>query len=313
MAFQINNHFSLISDENEIKVLSEKFKTNGFHCSPYRDLNHIWDSYKLLETHDLDKIQKCNFVSRCNLGKRCHLFLIKDNNLNCAYFLNNGYFYKCEELESYFETSLFYGTLFDGELVFADDHIVFIVFDVLALGGIINEKIEYIQQSPPFPVSVDIKPFSLEYRIDFADILFENSEFFFGNILESPFFKFTVNIYYHIAEFDNLVQKEIPNDTMFPYSDTVMFQHSNFNMIRYIYHIQRISFPETKYRKGTRKLTVFKDKYPGIWTVYDKDIQEHLYVPSFVCYQRLRQIANHTQIPCIYNETQKMWMPVFDV
>lgn len=306
------DHLSLISDEDEIKVLYEKFKENGFHCSPYEDPNRIWDTYKLLEEKDLPELQKCVFVSRFNVGKRCHLFLIKINGENHVYFLDSVW-YRCQELESYFESSLYYGTLFDGELVETETGYIFIVFDVLALGGIITDKMDCFEKSePPYAVSIDATKFGLDYRIEFANLLFGRNEFFFRNELVNPLFEFRVQTYHHISEFNNLVSREIPNDTEFV-SDSVIFQGNDFMSTKYIYHVQRVSLPPSSTtRAGTKIFTVFKDKYPGIWTIYsEKRTKEHLYVPSLECYQKLHTIANNTPIPCIYNKTQGMWMPAF--
>lgn len=305
------NCFSLISDDGEIKELLKKFTVNGFHYSPYKDPNRIWDSYKLLEENDLDKLGKCSFVSRCNLGKRCHLFLIRVGGVGRVYILDAGHFYRCEELETCFEASLFYGTLLDCEMIDSSGKIIFIVMDVLALGGTITEKIKCIQQEPPFPVCIDAKPFPLETRLDFARLLFEDngSEFFLRNCS----FEFRIHKYYHITEFDELVMRVFPNDTEFPNADTVLFQSSNFDDMKYIYNIRRENISKSGVPEASIKmLQVFKDKYPGIWSIVDgKGFRGYLFVPSPEHYKRLQTISNYSQIPCAFNKAQEMWMPAF--
>ena len=302
-----DNGFSLISDD-EIKILFEKFKENGFHYSPYEDPNRIWDSYKLLETSDLPKLRYSTFICSCNLGKRLHLFLIKIDGNNYACFLDNGHFYRCQQLEQCFEDSLFYGTLFDGELIYSQDgqQRTFLIYEVLALGGIIQENILQLNRSPPYPVSVDIKPFPLEERLSFARLLFDNPEFYFES--ENSFCKFEIQTYYHCSEFENIVLR-MENCK----SQTIIFQGNDFKGIKYIYNIQRVSISISQIEKNSQMFFIVKDKYPGIWKIHDgKKLSEYLYVPSKDCYDFLRTIMDNTQIPCIFNKTQEMWMPLIN-
>lgn len=297
--------FSFISSEQEIKELSEKFKSNGFHISPYRDPESVWDAYEHLTCDNLARLRECSHVAQFGIGRRCHLFLIKLGDENRACLIENGMFFRCYQLEDVFTDELFFGTLFDCELILdRGDATKIIITDVLAIGGVSKEKIEFVKRDPPFAVSVDAKVFPLEQRLEFARALFSNSSYYLDKDTATMGFVFEVQEYAHISEFQRLISEK--------QCDTVIFQPVEFSGKRYIYHVPlTIAAPDSERVQETREFFVFKNKYPGIWTICDRSgFSAHLYVPTTVMYRQLAKIPKNARIQCRFDTQQKMWTPI---
>lgn len=291
-----------ITEPDEIKQLISKFSENGFYISPYNDQINIWDKYKLLERRDLQE-GRLTHISSMNNGMRCHVFLTQLCSRDVAIVVMDGNFYRCESMEKAFHSDFYCGTIFDGELIGVDDvrperpveEVIFLVFDVLCMGG------RGISETGN--ECVDVRPYPLVERIEFATLAFESDQYYAS---ENGFCKFQVQEYYHISEFENLVLRRMPK------SKSILFQTCNFHDPRFIYHIQTVNIPERIVDKDVRHMRLVKDKYPGIWCVYDElvrgEIQKHyLYVPRKYHYERLRTIRDHTLVPCVWDCKENMW------